>query len=73
MSLAIAIHDAIDDATDAFPTEPMDCPYCGAAADRAGGPFYYWKCPECRAFGTTFDWAQEHKYLKAVGRKSRKR
>ena len=73
MSLTTAIRDAITDATDASPAEPMDCPFCGSTADRVGGPFYYWKCPECRAFGTTFDWKREHKWLKRMGRKAWRR
>ena len=68
MSLAGTIRTVIADAMDASPAEPMNCPYCGAKADRVGGPFYYWKCPEGGAFGTTWEWEQEHKWLARAGK-----
>lgn len=68
MSLASIIREVIADALDPVPDIDMHCPYCGASADRAGGPLFYWKCPECGAFGTTWEWQQEHKHLAAVGK-----
>jgi len=54
------IRDVIRDAFDSKPAELMICPYCGERADRVGGPLYFWKCSECRAFGTTWEWQKAH-------------
>ena len=66
-SLSAVIRQVLTDATDANPAESMSCPYCGADATREGGPLYYWRCPKCRAFGTTWKWNREHEIRKSLG------
>jgi len=61
VSLHAAIGKVLLDAFDSAPRRGMRCPYCGVKARRVGGPLYYWKCPGCAAFGTTWEWEQAHR------------
>ena len=61
MNMRATIKRVLSDAIDANPDEELSCPHCGAKARRAGGPFYYWQCTDCGAFGTTWDWEQAYR------------